>query len=271
VTVRDDAEQTAQILEALAERANGKGPALPDLTPWHALQTWLELAGRREVVIPYAHDLACLAETRSVRLRRDFGAVLSLICAHAILHQTQRERDRDGRIIATLADYRAVYEIIADVISDAVQATVSAITRATVETVAKLIKDAQRENRPAEISKAQLANALKLDTSTACRRALKAIHDGYLVNLETKEKQPARYVIGDPMPTDSPVLPHPDELVKKRGEGVSIPRESSAPVHKSESVDGSAETDGFRDLEVAPGDLEAWQLAYLREAEAQDA
>ena len=41
----------------------------------------------------------------AVRLRRDFSVVLSLIKAHAILHQATRERDADGRIVATLADY----------------------------------------------------------------------------------------------------------------------------------------------------------------------
>lgn len=196
----------------MADRANGQEPKPPDFTPWHALQTWLELAGCRNVTISYAHDLAARADVRAVRLRRDFGAVLNLICSHAILHQAQRERDRHGRIIATLADYAAVYELVSDIIGEGVAASVSKATRETVQAVAQLIEDAKRRNKPTEVTKAQLAKALGLDRSTAGRRALEAIHDGYLVNLETRDKQPARYIIGDPMPADKPVLPDPSQL-----------------------------------------------------------
>ena len=96
LTVRDDRAQTARVLQALADRVNGAEPATVDLTPWHALQTWLELAGCRDVTIPFAHDLAALADPRAVRLRRDFGALLALIRAHAILHQATRARDAAG-------------------------------------------------------------------------------------------------------------------------------------------------------------------------------
>jgi hypothetical protein len=265
VTVRDDPKQTAGVLQALAARAQGRSPERPDFTPWHALQTWLELAGCRQVTIPYADELASLADTRAVRLRRDFGAVLNLIRAHAILHQVQRERDQNGRIIATLEDYRAVHEVIADVIGDAIQATVSATTRATVEAVAQLIEDAKRENKPTEVGKAQLAKALGLDKSAAGRRALRAINDGYLVNLETREKQPARYTVGDPMPADKPVLPDPDRLATGGGEGELIPPKSSAQVHKSESVDVGADTGGFQGQRANPEGLEAWQASILEE------
>jgi hypothetical protein len=103
LTVRDDPLQTAGVLRSLADRASGAAPDLPDLAPWHALQAWLELAGRRQVTIPYAQELAALADSRAVRLRRDFGAVLNLIRAHAILQQATRQRDTRGRILATLA------------------------------------------------------------------------------------------------------------------------------------------------------------------------
>ncbi len=90
LTVRDDRAQTASVLQALAGRANGREPQTVDLAPWHALQTWLALAGCHEVTIPYAHDLATLSDPRAVRIRRDFSAVLSLVRSHAILHQATR-------------------------------------------------------------------------------------------------------------------------------------------------------------------------------------
>jgi hypothetical protein len=206
VTVRDDPDQTWGVLGTLADRMNGNRQHEPDLTAWHALQTWLELAGCKEVTIPYAHDMAARADARAVRLRRDFGAVLNLIATHAILHQCQRQRDEHGRIVATLADYAAVHELVIDVISEGVQATVSAAIRQTVEAVDDLSVDG------APVGMAPLANRLGLDRSAVNRRVRVAIADGYLVNLETREKQPARLVLGDPLPEQQPVLPRPDDL-----------------------------------------------------------
>ena len=124
VTVCDSPAQTAGVLRSLAARANSQEPRPPDFAPWHALQTWLELAGSRDVRIPFADNLAELTDTRAVRLRRDFGAVLNLICAHALLHQAQRMRDQGGRIIAALADYAAVYDLVIENVAQGVQAAV---------------------------------------------------------------------------------------------------------------------------------------------------
>ena len=43
--------------------------------------------------------------------------MLNLIKAHALLHQASRERDKEGRIIATITDYRVVRELVADLSS----------------------------------------------------------------------------------------------------------------------------------------------------------
>ena len=41
------------------------------------------------------------------------GQPLALIRAHAVLHQASRERDQDGRIVATLNDYAVVRDLVA--------------------------------------------------------------------------------------------------------------------------------------------------------------
>lgn len=98
LVVRDDRQQTAGVLRALADRSNGKGPVDVDFGPWHTLQTWLELAGAREVTIPYAHELAEMTDPAAVRIRRDFGAVINLVRAHAVLHQlTRKHNERADR------------------------------------------------------------------------------------------------------------------------------------------------------------------------------
>jgi len=112
IMVGDDPQQTRDIVLSLADRANGQGPTEPDFEPWHALRRWLELAGIREVTVPYAHELALGANPKAVRIRRDSGALLALIRGCALLHQESRERDEQGRLIATLDDYRVVYDLV---------------------------------------------------------------------------------------------------------------------------------------------------------------
>jgi hypothetical protein len=208
LTVRDDPLQTAGVLQSMADRAGGDGALPPEYCPWHALQTWLEVAGCREVTIPYARELAAHADTRGVRLRRDFGAVLNLICAHAILHQAGRPRDSKGRIIAARSDYAAVYDLVIDIIAQGVQATVSATIRETVAAV----KELDDPTDPG-IKVTALAGVLGIDKSSALRRVRVAIEDGYLINLEERKGRPARITLGDPLPAERAVLPHPDALL----------------------------------------------------------
>jgi hypothetical protein len=250
LTVRDDPLQTAGVLRALADRANGAGPEPPDIAPWHALQKWLELAGRREVTIPYAHELALQADSRAVRLRRDFGAVLNLVRAHAILHQGTRQRDSQGRILATLDDYAVVYDLVIDIIAQGVQAMVSETVRDTVEAV----KELDRPNDPG-VQVVAVAKALGIDKSAALRRVRVAIEDGYLVNLEERKGRPARITPGDPLPEQRPVLPHPDALPGDRGGGEVIsPPSTVQPCNRSDQapVDDGA-------------DLESWWKGLLED------
>src|SRR5829696_1401510 len=134
LAVTDTRQQTRDIMAALASEA---GKDSPDLRAWHSLQEWL-VASEHRVKVPYAEELAAAIPPVAVRLRRDFGALLNLIRAHAILHQASRERNSDGRIIATLEDYALVRELVADLVSEGVEATVPATVRETVEMVERL-------------------------------------------------------------------------------------------------------------------------------------
>ena len=84
--------------------------------------------------------LAALFPAKLIRARRDFPQLLALIEASAILHQQQRERDEQGRIIATEADYRIVYDLAAPVFGAAAAEGVTPAVRETVATVAELTK-----------------------------------------------------------------------------------------------------------------------------------
>ncbi len=205
LSVTDTREQTGEVLRALAEEEVSR----PELTPWIALQEWIEYAEMR-VTVPFAKILAEKIPPVAVRLRRDFSAVLNLIRSHAILHQASRERDDEGRIVATIDDYAAIRELVADLVAEGVDATVSATVRATVKAVLKLAGNEGGD----PVSLGPIAEELQLDKSATSRRVRTAIGKGFVKNLEDRKGKPGRYVPGDPMPDDVVVLPEPEEVLR---------------------------------------------------------
>ena len=220
LTVSDSPEQTRAVMRALARHSE---PAGVD-GAWHALQAWLATQ-RCDVEIPYAEQLAELIPSVAVRLRRDFGVVLTLVRAHAILHQRGRQRDETGRIVATIADYAAVRGLVADVLGAGVEATVPPSIRETVEAVATLAQ-ASADG----VSVATLARHLSLDKSAASRRWRDAAAHGYLRNGEMVKGKPARLVVGEPMPANLEILPPPEALGSDRCAVASKTGEIDAPL-----------------------------------------
>ena len=136
--------------------------------------------------------------------RMRFGALLTLIRAHALLHRGSRDRNEAGAIVATVQDYAVVRALVAELFAEGIEATVSTTVRETVDAVAALKRD--------EVSLRELAAKLALDKSVTSRRLRQATEFGYLVNLETRRGRPARIVLGDPMPEVVKLLPEPAEL-----------------------------------------------------------
>ncbi len=220
LTVADTQEQTRDVLDALAEEEREEA----DPKPWLALQEWLASpAASRRVTIPYAKTLARMVPPVAVRLRRDFGAVLNLIRAHAVLHQVSREKDEQGRVVATLADYAAVRALVADLVSEGVETTVPDSVRGAVHAVARL-----HAKKAEPVAVTQVAQELKLDRSAASRRVRSAKDRGYLRDLEDNPRKPSRLIPADPLPEDLEILPRPDALAdalqacKRAGENEGI-------------------------------------------------
>jgi hypothetical protein len=199
IPVTDSQDQTRAVLRSLA--GGDDGP--PERQPWIALQTWLEHACHK-VEVPYAEKLADQIPPVAVRLRRDFGALLTLIRAHAILHQASRPKTHDGSIIATIEDYRVVRELVADLVAEGVEASVPESVRETVKAVEDLAGNG--------VSIGDLAKRFCLDKSTISRRVRAALDRGFLKNLEDKKGRPARLVVSDPLPDDRVILPDPEVL-----------------------------------------------------------
>lgn len=100
LTLADGQDQTRAILAALADEDQRDEV---ERAPWIALQRWLS-ASSESVAIPFARPLVALIPPIAVRLRRDIKLLLNLIRTHALLHQANRQRDREGRVLASMDD-----------------------------------------------------------------------------------------------------------------------------------------------------------------------
>jgi hypothetical protein len=247
----DRPEQTAAILEGLADETEG----VMDYRPWHELQDWL-FAQDNRVTIPFRHELVRAIPPVALRLRRDIGAVLSLIRASAILHQATRDRDDQDQIVATEADYEVVRDLVIDVISQGVGATVSATIRDTVAAV-----DVLAAQHPDGVPAAAVGLKLGLDKSAAWRRLHQAADAGYLVNQEERRGRPGRYVVGEPMPDDITILP-PTPLVHTPSEPTATVQPPPVPVRPRNRAEGetagqadgcmvASDSEGVKEVDVA--------------------
>jgi fructose-specific phosphotransferase system component IIB len=114
VNVDESPKQTEQILEALATRAAEPEPAEDRERALHERDVWrvaLGVLDGRAVVVTQARDLVQAFPKTRVRARRDFGKLLALIQAHALLHQRQRPTDDEGRVLATNDDVQVALRL----------------------------------------------------------------------------------------------------------------------------------------------------------------
>jgi Domain of unknown function (DUF3854) len=229
----DSKGQTTAVMKALARKKKRQSP---DFGDWHDLDHWIRYHANHQVDIPYAAWLAENIPPVAVRLRRDFAALLTLIEAHAILHQADREV-ADRHIVASQEDYLAVRALVSDLMSEGVGQAVRASVRQTVEVVARLAgqaggevagdddqaaatgeltgDEAAHDNAPTGVTVLQLARELDIERSAAQYRVKAAREGGYIVNLEPERYKAARYAPGTPLPDEVLLLPEriPDDQI----------------------------------------------------------
>jgi predicted XRE-type DNA-binding protein len=172
-----------------------------------AYQSWLARQPN-QVVVPFSEILGELVLPIGERILRDFTKVVSLVAAHALLHQTTRPRDIEGNIVAQIADYEAVYGLVADIISEAAEASIPHSVRRTVEAVKKLI-----EHHPNGVQQKHIAEALGVGKPTASKFVRSTIDKGYLLNHSDGSSGAYQIVLGEPLPDDVNVLPHPSQIM----------------------------------------------------------
>ena len=244
IRVSETRSQTTGVLNRLGDRAAGNLEPMPDLSVFHDLQRWLAL-GPTDVVVPFAPQLVSQVPPHLVRFRRDIQQLLTFIKASALLHQAQRKLDPDGRVVATLDDYRLAYEVFVPILGQVTGRTVTDGVRAVINLVASRVASAVaagtsgptgRFARPAGmaaagggelvISSYEVGRELGVDPKTARRHITAAIDGGYLTNWETRRGQPpilALKVLPPDPATD--ILPHPDTLIVP----TDVPQPHTAP------------------------------------------
>jgi hypothetical protein len=204
----DSPEQTRRVYMVLAELEENDDPV--DYKRWHDLQEWLADQEERRVHIPYVYELAQLFPNDATRLRRDFVATLCLVRALTILHQASRERDAQGRIVATIGDYDCVRELVSPLIAEGADAGVNPAMRETVETVRRLIE----ENRNDYVGMKAITDALSVGRSAAYDRVNRALFHGYLIDLADRNQRGKKIALGGGLPGEGGFLPTGEDLVR---------------------------------------------------------
>lgn len=247
MTGEADQVRNALLTQAQAEIAGTSDPD-PALI---AFQKYLQLQAPWEVVVPFARELAeGIAPAARPRILRDFQRLLSLIKAVAVLRHKHREKDQQGRLIATVDDYRFVYSLVREMYAATVTGASENIRR-TVEAVADL-RDAGFK-----VNYSTLAKKLNVHHDLARRWAKTAINHGWLINKAEKGKM-ADLDLGEPLP-EQVGLPDPDSLCTDCTFSASSGAEQGAKTENQKSVDKKAFADGkddfCTDAPSLPGDL----------------
>ena len=219
--VRDTQEQVRAALAAQA-RIELKGATQPP-PALVAFQELLQIQAPWDVYVPFAEELAEAIGDRpsASRVNRDFSRLLSLVKAVAVLRQSSRQRDGRGRLLAELADYDTVFELVGDMF----EANVTGASERIVETIAavkELLDEGGKsggqssisaiwDNPGESVSITRLADKLGLSKAAASVRVKHAIAGGWLVRTDEHHGRSARLELGDPLPERSG-LPAPDEL-----------------------------------------------------------
>jgi hypothetical protein len=144
-------------------------------------------------------------------MRRDFRQVLNAIQAHALLHREQRKRDDTGRIVATIRDdYAMVYDLLAARLAQGAGVTLKPADQEVFEAIQALQEDLPEQEG---VKVQDLIRELNLSQPTVNRRLNKLVLNGFVENLNPGKGKTGRFRANEE-PGATPVLPHPDDLLK---------------------------------------------------------
>ena len=201
-------EDVAQITAALDMQAkieiNGVEDPSAELL---AFQGYLQALAPWDVVIPFADQLAreIGKVAKNSRINRDYARLLALVKATTIIRHCHRQKDKDGRWIAKVADYKEVYNLVRSHYAASASGASEGVRNA-VAAVAKL-----RECSTADpVTVSLVGKHLDIGKASASRRVKTALENGWLIDKSEKIKGKAYDLdIGEPLPGDEVGLPDP--------------------------------------------------------------
>ncbi|RVC79311.1 hypothetical protein EN745_16390 [Mesorhizobium sp. M4A.F.Ca.ET.022.05.2.1] len=202
----DIKESPEQIKAALIAQAEGiiQPKSKPDTGPWFALYEYTQMLPK-DVKIPFSKEIAVRMPNTHDKVKRDFPQILSLIRASALLHSCTREKDDNGHVIATIDDYRIVYDLANEAVSQGLAKSVPDNIRSLVEAV--------KAGKPfEELSITRLAEKLGRDISVVSRNAKKAVDEGYLIDTNAGQGRISKLVVGDRKLLSESAMPSPEEI-----------------------------------------------------------
>lgn len=211
VEVDASEEQTKRILMSIAQAAAGKQTSV-DVAPWHALSSILGKTA--EINIVYGPFLAEKVSAATLRIRRDFTHLLTLIGACAIEYRFQRTANPAGQIQATAADYAMAYALVADTFRDIQAEGITPHDRAMVNAVIEETTPPGGKPSDSPITQAALRTYMKLSKSSTSYRVKRLLKLGYLANLENRKGMEMKLVPGAPLPDEPAPLPSPCDLAE---------------------------------------------------------
>jgi hypothetical protein len=178
-------------------------------------QDYLQSKAPWDAIVRFAKELVEGLFYKGVdpRIQRDYQRILALIKAVAVLRHRQRKQDDNGRWVATLGDYDAVREVLNDTYAATVSNGLTEDVRHVVDAVKTL-----RGKGALTVTYDAVANHLSWYVQKVHRKAKVALAHGWLVNQQTKPRQPADLIIGEPMPAERglPTVEAIQDLIDKR-------------------------------------------------------
>lgn len=173
-----------------------------------AYQSLLQALVPWDVTVPFAEGLAKAIGKSPLasRITRDFARLISLIKVVALIRHPLRSRDEKGRIVATLEDYRVIYDLVWEVYRTSSSGASEGV-REAVRAVSELMEEGVKP-----ISVTAVGNRLKGGYKMKASRHVNAALKGdWLINEEARKGYAYDLRVGEPLPEDEG-LPKPEDL-----------------------------------------------------------
>jgi hypothetical protein len=164
------------------------------------------------VVIPFAQRLVEMIPDDRVEGRRAVGLLLGSVAASALLHQFQRERDEQGRVLATADDYAVVRKLLAGPMGRILGSGISPAVERFYERLRAHVRENHCQFRTTQAAKGETV------TERAVRGWLNELSEAGFVEMVEANRGPKpaewRLVDDPPDPGDNAGLPEVEQLFR---------------------------------------------------------